>query len=92
MDKEIELGDKVMCVHTGFQGTAVCKSEFINGCVQWSVLPRLLSTSKSAKEGLMPEEVDIDSQSLKVVSKKKVAVEKQETGGPMRRGLKARGF
>ena len=44
------------------------------------------------KEGIMPEEVSIDSQSLEVVSKKKKPIEKKETRGPMRRNLKVRGF
>jgi len=92
MKKEIELGDKVKCIHTGFEGTAVVKSEFINGCIQWSVLPKLEKASKTMKEGIMPEEVSIDSQSLEVVSKKKKPIEKKETGGPMRRNLKVRGF
>ena len=31
MSREIELGDKVRCIHTGFIGTAVAKVIFING-------------------------------------------------------------
>ncbi len=92
MNKEIELGDKVRCIHTGFEGTAICKSEFINGCVQWAILPKISKTSKTSKENIMPEEVGIDSQSLEVVSKKKVKMIKKETGGPMRYGIKSRGF
>ncbi len=96
MNKEIELGDKVRCIHTGFEGTAICKSEFINGCVQWAILPKINKTSKTSKENIMPdmmpEEVGIDSQSLEVVSKKKVKMIKKEIGGPMRYGIKSRGF
>ena len=92
MNKEIELGDKVRCIHTGFEGTAICKSEFNNGCVQWAILPKINKTSKTSKENIMPEEVGIDSQSLEVVSKKKVKMIKKETGGPMRYGIKSRGF
>ena len=92
MNKEIELGDKVRCIHTGFEGTAICKSEFINGCVQWAILPKINKTSKTSKENIMPEEVGIDSQSLEVVLKKKVKMIKKETGGPMRYGIKSRGF
>ena len=44
------------------------------------------------KEMIMPEEVCIDSQSLEVISTKKVKVVRKETGGPMRNGIKARGF
>lgn len=68
------------------------KSEFINGCVQWSILPKLSKKSKTMKEGVMPEEVSIDSQSLEVVSKKKVVVIKKETGGPNHRGIRMKGF
>ena len=38
---EIELGDKVKCKHTGFVGIAVAKTEFINGCIQYEVMPRV---------------------------------------------------
>jgi len=37
---EIELGDKVRCIHTGFIGIAVARTEFINGCIQFNVLPK----------------------------------------------------
>ena len=89
---KIQLGDKVRCKITGFEGTAVAKTEFINGCVQWGVLPRMKKASKSFKEGLMPEEVEIDEQSLEIISVKKKEIKKTENGGPMTRGLKLRGF
>lgn len=92
MEQEIELGDKVRCIHTGFEGTAVCKLEFINGCIQWSILPKLDKKSKTMKEGIMPDEVSIDSKSLKIVTKKKKPVEKKVLGGPMRRDIRQRGF
>ena len=37
----ILLEDKVECVHSGFVGIAVCRSEFINGCVQFDVVPKV---------------------------------------------------
>ena len=40
----------------------------------------------------MPEEVSIDQQSLEVIGVKKKKVVKRETGGPMTRGLKQRGY
>lgn len=75
--KEIKLGDKVRCKLTGFTGTAVAKTEFINGCIQWNVLP------KGKDKGKMPEDMSIDEQSLEVIpKKKKKKIEKSETGGP----------
>ncbi len=91
--EEIKLGDIVRCIHTGFVGTVVCKSEFINGCVQFAVLPKINKRSKSFVEGTMPEEVGIDSQSLEVIKPKREVVKKNESnGGAMTRGLKSRGF
>lgn len=85
---EIKLGDKVRCIHTGFVGTAVCKSEFINGCIQWGVLP------KGDKNNKMSEEIGIDQQSLEVVKpkKKKAFFKKKEFGGPTKRNLARRNF
>ena len=86
MKKEIKLGDKVRCKLTGFTGTAVAKTEFINGCTQWNVMP------KGDKNNKMPEDVSIDEQSLEVVPIKKKIIKKKENGGPMTRGLKLRGY
>lgn len=86
MKQEIELGDKVRCIHTGFEGTAVCKSEFINGCIQWSVLP------KGDKNNKMPEDMSVDEQSLEVISPKKKSIKANEIGGPNRKGIRLKGF
>jgi len=93
MKEEIQLGDKVRCIHTGFTGTAVVKSEFLNGCIQYSVLPKLNKKSKSLNEGIMPEEVSIDSQSLEIIKpKKKTSIKKERNGGATRRGVLQRGY
>lgn len=85
---EIKLGDKVRCKITGFEGVAVAKSEFINGCIQFSVVPKI-----SKKEpGLMPDPTEIDSHSLEVIPSKKKKIIKSETGGPNHRGRNVRGF
>ncbi len=92
MTEEIKLGDQVECIHTGLSGTAIARTEFINGCIQWSVLPRIKKKSKSDVEGIMPEEVGIDQGSLKVIGKPKEKVEKKRTGGAINRNLKRRYF
>ena len=74
---EIELGDKVRDLITGYEGIAVAKTEFINGCVQFSVAKQLKRGEKVITEtfGLDPS---IDSKSLRVVKKKAVDLYKKE--------------
>ena len=106
--KEIQLGDKVKCKYTGFTGIVTMKTEFINGCIQFAVAPRV------GKENKCPEEIGIDAQSLEIISRGEKGkeidqIEKEEikntkekiiesleeddyTGEPMTKGLKMRGF
>lgn len=70
MKREIELGDKVKDLITGFEGIAVAKTEFINGCVQFSV-------AKQLKKGEIGEPC-IDSKSLRIVKKKAVNLDEDE--------------
>ena len=83
--EKIELGDKVRCKYSGFEGIVVADCRFINGCVQYSILPR----SKNPHEP--PKEEQIDAQSLEIVKKHKSII-KEENGGPNRRGIRQRGF
>ncbi len=87
MKTEIKLGDKVRDKISGFIGIAVSKTEFLNGCIQWGVMP------KAGKDGKMPEEVGIDEQSLEKIKVKNKNIKKKETGGAINRGgYKLRGF
>jgi len=79
MRYKIQLGDIVQCRHTGFKGTACSRTEFINGCTQIGVIPKIVKGSDK-----FPDEVGIDIESLKVISKKKDIEEKKETGGRSR--------
>lgn len=83
---EIKLGDKVRDKITGFIGTAVAKTEFLNGCIQFNVLPKLDKGNK------MPDEIGIDEQSLEIIKPKTKKKPKRENGGSMRKGFKQRGF
>lgn len=85
----IELGDKVRCKHTGFTGIAVAKIEYINGCTQYAVLPKVKAGEK------YPEDVGIDDTSLEVVTKKKktsVTKKKKPIGGATKKVSRMRGF
>ncbi|RLC38441.1 hypothetical protein DRH27_02240 [Candidatus Falkowbacteria bacterium] len=86
MGKLIKLGDTVQCIHTGVKGVAVAKTEFYNGCIQYTIAP------KATKEGKLPEEVGIDEQSLKIVIAKTKPRLKRTTGGPRNKAPRQRGF
>lgn len=99
---EIELGDVVKDIHSGFVGTAMCKSEFVNGCIQFDVVPKV------GKDNKPLESVGIDSQSLVLVkrgpkslakakAKREEAKEAKEakedfTGGPISKAHNMRGY
>jgi len=85
---KIELGDKVRCKYSGFEGTVVSKIEFINGCIQFGVT----AENPKSKKFLPPEEVAIDSKSLEIISKKRKPITDEENGGPIRKAPKLRGF
>jgi len=91
---EIELGDKVRCKYSGFVGIVVAKTEFINGCVQYTITTK----HPKSKEFIPPEEISIDEESLEIVAKKKKpvntvnTVNKESTGGPVRKAFRQRGF
>jgi len=57
-----KLGKKVQDKVTGFEGIAVTKCIYLNGCVQYSVQPQV------DEKGEIPKEVWIDDQQLKVIS------------------------
>lgn len=42
----IQLGQKVKDVVTGYTGTTVAKIEFLNGCTQFLVLPKMVAPKK----------------------------------------------
>jgi len=86
MENKIKLGDKVKCIHTGFTGIVVARTEFINGCIQYNVLP------KGDKNNKMPEEMGIDQRSLEVVPSVKKKIIRRSTGGKINRNLKRRNY
>ncbi len=90
MENKVELGDKVRCKYSGFEGTVTAKTEFINGCVQFSVIAK----HPKSKDFIPPEETALDEQSVVVIKKlKKEPIKKEESnGGPIRMAPKMRGY
>jgi len=65
-NNKIKLGDKVRDMISGYEGIAVARTQFINGCVQYSVSAKLKKGDKPPIEG----DPSIDEVSLEVVEKK----------------------
>ena len=83
---EIKLGDKVRCLTTGFTGIAIAKMEFMNGCIQYEVVPRV------GKDNKIPEGVFIDEISLEIIKQKKKPRVKDDNGVPNHSSIKMRGY
>jgi len=87
--KQIKLGDTVKCKVTGFKGVAVSRTEFLNGCIQYGIVPKV---SKDCK---YPEEVGIDEDSLEIISIDKTKEKKKPKklpGGAVTRGIGMKGY
>ncbi len=76
-DKMIHLGQEVKEKVTGFIGIAIARVEYINGCIQYCVKPKM------GQDGRMPEGEYIDEKMLTIESDG-VWIESGNTGGEMR--------
>jgi hypothetical protein len=74
----ITLGDKVRDTITGFEGIAVCRLIYLQGCDRIAVQPPV------DKEGRCPEAGHFDEPQLEIVEpvKTKKEILKQDNGGP----------
>ena len=73
----IKLGDQVKDMVSGMVGTAIQKTEYLNGCIQYGVQPKF---KKGATE--MPTWYIDQAQLVSLTKKKKVVVKRKRTGGP----------
>jgi heat shock protein HspQ len=77
MQKKIKLGQAVRCVITGFRGIATARVEYINGCTQYNVTPRV------TEDGKYPDSMYIDVQQLEEdFDSESVQIPGRDTGGP----------
>ncbi|MDR1347825.1 MAG: hypothetical protein LBJ63_05255 [Prevotellaceae bacterium] len=83
MKQEIKLGQKVRDMVTGFEGIAIARIEYLNGCIQYCVKPQ-------SQKGEMPESEYIDHQQLEVVGDGVDIIPTGEPGGFMPDMPKAR--
>lgn len=77
--KKIKLGTKVIDKVTGFTGIATSRVEYINGCVQYGVTPKVKKDDTTA----YPESTYVDEGQLELI-KETVNIKKEQTGGVRR--------
>jgi hypothetical protein len=80
--REIKLGYKVRDRVSGFEGIVTARLEYLNGCVQFCVMPKV------GKDGKV-DGIYFDSQQLEVLGEGLV-VEPKKTGGPTPSGTPTR--
>ena len=84
----VELGDRVKCTITNFEGVVVGVTKYFNGCVQCTIAPKY-----DGKTFGSMEEGSIDIQSLKIIKKAPVKTPVEEDfGGATKRGVRMRGY
>ena len=74
---EITLGVKARCKVTGWTGIVTARCEYLNGCVQYCLRPRV------SKDGKAEDGIYIDSKQIEVLGPG-LNVEAKPTGGPQR--------
>ncbi len=74
----IKLGDEVRDKISGFQGIAVARHTYIEGCNRISIQPPI------DKEGKLPESIAFDEPCLEIITIQKISKrqESSATGGP----------
>lgn len=59
--EEIILGNKVKDIVSGVEGIAISKCEFLNGCIQYALVPKVKLNAT-----VIPSDIWIDEAQLKV--------------------------
>lgn len=71
----IELGKEVADKVSGFQGIAPSRCEYLNGCIQYGVTPKVVI------DGKYPDTQYLDENQIEIIGDG-VEVESKKTGGP----------
>jgi hypothetical protein len=86
---ELKLGDLVEDLVTGIKGIATAKTEFLNGCVQVEVTPKVkdkeMSPEKAFGIGIDIQQLKRLGNGLNIQTKK---IKKEKNGGPMRKVIR----
>ena len=82
MNKKVELGDKVRDKVSGFVGIATSKTEFLNGCIQCDIIPKVGKDNKPS-EGICMDLNNLEVVRKGVIKKPKVELDEEyPDGGP----------
>lgn len=73
---EINLGDQVKDRVTGYEGIAVGRTTFLNGCDRIGIQPKV------GADGKIPDTVWFDEPQVAIVQSGVVQVKRRDTGGP----------
>lgn len=73
----MKLGDLARDTVTGFEGVIICKAEWLNGCIRYTLQPRKLS-----KDGGVKQAESFDHEQVELVESK-VVTPLKPSGGPM---------
>jgi hypothetical protein len=73
---KFQLGQQLRDLVTSFTGIAVSRIEYLNGCIQYGVKPKV------DEKGAMPEVQYIDQHQLEATGES-ISIEKDDTGGDM---------
>lgn len=73
----MNLGDKVRCLVTGYEGTVTSITSYLNGCKRLGVQARVGTDSK------IPDAIYIDEPQAELVEAKSVPATPSAVGGPM---------
>ena len=77
----MKLGDKVRDKVSGFEGIVTARTEWLNGCIRWSISPRV------GEDGKLPDDSWFDEQQVEVLEKDPEEFFQEDirrTGGPTR--------
>lgn len=75
---KVELGKKYRDIVTGFEGIAVSRHEYLNGCIRFSIQPQ-----KIKEDGRPVEPEYVDNEQLASVDEGiRAQVVSKDTGGP----------
>lgn len=73
--KNIPLGTKLRDKVTDLEGIAIGRIEYLNGCVQYSIKPKI------GKDGKVNDGEWVDSQQIEIVKENAISIKPSNTGG-----------
>lgn len=77
VDFKYDLGSKAKCLVTGIEGIIDSRSEWLNGCLRYSIQPHGTTADGAMKTGYW-----VDEKQVELIEKDALNIKKSNTGGP----------